>query len=86
MSRSKKQKKYQRQDNGLENKLDGFKRMTYDELVRGPFMTCGYLRLPHHNYKGITQGYCSLKKSNCLRFKDYKTGEDCNTYQKKFRR
>ena len=68
--------------NTLEEKIEGYERVTYDEIWNKKILVCGYLRLPHTNHKGIIQGYCSLKKSNCLKFKNYKIGENCTTYQK----
>ena len=64
--------------------LDGFVKVTYEELLTQTIVVCGYARNPMTNHKGLIKSYCSLKEDNCLRFKDYNIGKDCITYKKHF--
>ena len=83
---SKKDRAILKKANTLENKLQGYERLTYEELTNEKIPICGYLRLPHTNHKGVVQGYCSLKENNCLKFKDYMTKENCHIYQNYFKK
>jgi len=82
---NKHQKKFDNRklDNTLEGKLEGFERLRFPNI---PNDTCGYLRLPHSNGKGVVQGYCSLKESNCIKYNNEKTYENCNTHKEYFKK